>query len=233
MPAPPIKILLVEDEEDFAFGLRNNLEIEGFRVGFAPNGRHALRLARRWRPDLVILDLMLPDVDGLDLIKPLRKERPRLPILILSARARLEDRVLGLQRGDDDYVTKPFALDEFLARAHALVRRGIGQAPDAGIPKLVLDQDERGVWRGNEFIPLRRKEFKLLAVLMEARGEVLSKTELLSRVWGFPLTVVLDTHRIEFQLSELRRKIEPDLNSPVLILTYYARGIGINPEALS
>jgi DNA-binding response OmpR family regulator len=216
------RILVVEDNQDLAYGLRNNLEIEGYQVELAADGRAGLASARRAPPDLVILDLMLPELDGFRVLKALRAESAALPILILTARGEEADKVRGLKIGADDYVTKPFGLLELLARVEALLRRSRGSgAPDAAAVERVGDLEiqpaTREVRRDGRPVELAPKEFDLVMALLRARGAVVSRLDLMRQVWGYSDAVV--TRTVDTHVAELRRKLEADPARPRHILT--------------
>jgi DNA-binding response OmpR family regulator len=219
------RILLIEDNADLAFGLRNNLEIEGYEVEVAGDGSSGLERARRSRPDLVILDLMLPKMDGLRVLKALRGEELAMPVLILTARGDETDKVRGLKLGADDYVTKPFGVLEILARVEALLRRNRSPAgpPIPAAPRLErfgeveVDPAARIVTRSGRPVELAPKEYELLIALIGRRGAVASRVELMREVWGYSddaVTRTIDTH-----VAELRRKLESDPADPRHILT--------------
>jgi len=214
------RVLVVEDSE-LAVGLRVNLEREGYEVEVARDGRCGLELARAWGPDLVVLDLMLPELDGLHVLRALRQEGRATPVLVLTARGQESDKVLGLKLGADDYVTKPFGLLELLARVEALLRRSDSPLPEGDalhrFGDVELREGSRTVLRAGEPVELTPKEFDLLLVLLRARGDVVSRHELLRRVWGYRADIAtrtLDTH-----VAELRRKLEPEAGTPRHILT--------------
>jgi two-component system, OmpR family, alkaline phosphatase synthesis response regulator PhoP len=219
------RILIVEDNADLAFGLRNNLEIEGYEVVVAEDGIGGLGRARAERPDLVILDLGLPGMDGYRVLRILRDEGCNMPVLILSAQGEEADKVRGFRLGADDFVTKPFSLLELLARVEALLRRV--QAP-AGSPvvyhfgDIVVEPDARRVTQRGEPVLLAPREFALLLALARRRGAVVTRSELMREVWGhrgLVLSRTVDTH-----IGELRRKLEPDPANPVYILTVRKTG---------
>jgi DNA-binding response OmpR family regulator len=213
------RVLVVEDSE-LAAGLRANFEIEGYQVDVAENGRRGLDLARRLAPDLVVLDMMLPDLDGLQLLRTLRQEGRTMPVLVLTARGHESDKVLALKLGADDYLTKPFGLLELLARVEALLRRsGAAREPDAAwrFGEVELREATRTVSRAGRAVELTPKEFDLLCVLLRAGGAVVPRDELLRVVWGVRSAIAtrtLDTH-----VAELRRKLEDEPAAPRHILT--------------
>ena len=231
------RILLVEDNEDLAFGLRNNLEIEGHRVEVAADGVSGLERARSSPPDLVILDLMLPRLDGFRLLEALRERDRAVPVLILTARGEEADKVRGLKLGADDYVTKPFGVLELLARVEALLRRGRAEAADreraARPPRrfgdVLVDPSTRTVTRRGHPVELTPKEYDLLLALLDRGGAVATRLELMREVWGYSDSVISRT--IDTHIGELRRKLEADPASPRHILT--ARKVGYRLEMRS
>jgi DNA-binding response OmpR family regulator len=220
-----VRILVVEDDTDLAFGLRNNLEIEGYEVAIAADGPAALSAVAEARFDLVILDLMIPGVDGLRVLKTLRDRGDRTPVLILTARGQEEDKVRGLRLGADDYVTKPFGVLELLARIEALLRR-TRPARAAGGParfgEVEVDPATRQVRRRGAPVGLSPKEFDLVWALWEAGGAVLSRQELMQQVWGYQATVLSRT--VDTHIAELRRKLEQDPTEPRHLLTVRKAG---------
>ncbi len=220
------RILVVEDNEDLAFGLRATLEFEGYEVSVAKDGAEGLRGALAWAPDLIVLDLMLPEMDGYELLQQLREEGRRTPVLILTARGEERDVVMGFDGGADDYVTKPFSTLEVLARIRALLRR----AGDAGtrprterFGEVEVEPRSRTVTRDGSDVALTPKEFDLLMALIERRGAVASRSELLEEVWGYANTDV-QTRTVDIHVAELRRKLEQDPSDPEHLLT--VRGVG-------
>ncbi len=225
------RILIVEDNRNLATGLRNNLEIEGHDVSVAMDGPSGLSLARSSAPDLIILDLMLPGMDGYRVLASLREEGVDTPVLILSARGEEADKVLGFRLGADDYVAKPFGLLELLARVDALLRRAsaAGSASKLVSPvtfgDVEVDPRTHTVQRGGSAVQLRPKEYDLLIALLQRRGQVASRTELLEEVWGYSGEVysrTVDTH-----VAELRRKLEANAAEPRHILTVRKTGYRI------
>ena len=212
------RVLVVEDNRDLAYGLRNNLEIEGYEVEVAKDGAIGLERIRAWRPDVVVLDLMLPMVDGFRVLKTLREERFTMPVLILTARGEESDKVRGLKLGADDYLTKPFGLLELLARVEALLRRGASVARAAErIGDIEIDRETRTVTRRGAVIDLAPREYDLLVALVERNGSVASRLDLMRQVWGWSDAVI--TRTIDTHIAELRRKLEDDPANPQLILT--------------
>jgi DNA-binding response OmpR family regulator len=216
------QILIVEDNPDLAFGLRNNLEIEGFHIEVAEDGNKGLARARVLDPDLIILDLMMPGMDGYRVLKTLREEGNQTPVLILSARGEEADKVLGFRLGADDYVTKPFSLMELLARVQALLRRAAHMPDRDGehvlrFGEVTVDTLAQRVTRAGEEVPLTHREFRLLLALLERRGAVISRTDLLKAAWDHRGSV--SSRTIDSHIAELRRKLEPDPPAPSWILT--------------
>tara|TARA_E500000331_G_C17249819_1_gene710610 strand:- start:980 stop:1663 length:684 start_codon:yes stop_codon:yes gene_type:complete len=212
-------ILIVEDSEDLAFGLRNNLEFEGYDVSVAHDGETGLKIATDQSPDLMILDLTLPKIDGLEVLERLRQTGKQFPILVLTARQEEVDKVKGLKLGADDYVTKPFGIMELLARVEALLRRSGGrQEPEViKVGELEIDVAARIVLKGGERVDLAPRELDLLLALIEQKGRVVSRQQLLTEVWGHQGQVV--TRTVDTHIAELRRKLEPDTSKPSYIQT--------------
>jgi DNA-binding response OmpR family regulator len=220
-------ILLVEDDATLAETLRYNLEREGYTVIGAGDGVTALELARQDKPDIVVLDVMLPRLDGFSVCRMLRKESA-IPIIMLTARQDEVDRIAGLELGADDYLTKPFSVGELLARIRAILRRSdrhSGGGADRDIlhvGMIKLDAGSRRIWRNDAEIQLSQKEFDLLACLMRNRGLALSRDVLLERVWGFDY--VGDGRTVDVHIRWLREKVELDPSAPEYLQT--VRGIG-------
>lgn len=213
------RILLVEDNADLAYGLKNNLEIEGYAVDVAVDGQVGLDRARADRPDLMILDLMLPAMDGFRVLETVRKEGANYPVLILTARGEESDKVRGLTLGADDYVTKPFGVLELLARVEALLRRTQnGTLHDVtAFGAIEVEHATRTVRREGEDVALTPKEYDLLEMLIGRNGAVVSRTELMQEVWGYSAAVLSRT--VDTHVAELRRKLEKDSAHPQHILT--------------
>jgi DNA-binding response OmpR family regulator len=218
------RILVVEDNTDLSLGLRNNLEIDGHEVEVAEDGTTGLEIARKRRPDLVILDLMLPGTDGSRVLSALRTEGFTMPILILTARGEEADKVRGLRLGADDYVTKPFGLLELLARVDALLRRTARRAVER-FGEVEVNPALRTVTLRGQPVDLTPKEFDLLVALLNRDGSVLSRLALLREVWGYSDDVVSRT--VDTHIAELRRKLEDDPSAPRHILTSRKAGYRI------
>jgi two-component system alkaline phosphatase synthesis response regulator PhoP len=213
------RVLIVEDNADLAFGLRNNLEIEGHEVAIAADGIAGLDAVNDWRPELVVLDLMRPGQDGYRVLREMRHAGHAMPVLILTSRAEEADKVLGFRLGADDYVTKPFGILELLARVDALLRRSrtpIGPAV-MRFGTIEVDQAARTVRRAGHSVSLTKMEFDLLSALLRRRGAVASRLELLAEVWGHSASVL--TRTVDTHVAELRRKLEEDPSAPRHILT--------------
>ena len=228
-------VLVVEDNADLAFGLRNNLEIEGYDVSVAKDGPTGLSLARSSKPDLMILDLMLPGLNGYRVLQTLRAEGHGVPVLILTAKGEEADKVLGFRLGADDYVTKPFGVLELLARVDALLRRaGFAGAETAawGSPSeraaltrfgdIEVDPAARSVRRAGVEVGLTPKEFDLLVALIERNGAAATRVSLMRDVWGHRAAVVSRT--VDTHIAELRRKLEAEPSDPEFILTVHKVG---------
>jgi DNA-binding response OmpR family regulator len=219
------KILIVEDEPNMVAGLRDNFEFEGYQVISAPDGIAGLERALSEAPDLVILDVMMPRMSGLDVCKQLKTKKPAIPIIMLTARGQEVDKVVGLELGADDYITKPFSIRELLARVKAVLRRA-GITPRA-TEKYSFGEVEvnlrscRVSKRGKE-MDFSSKEFELLKFFLHHPGETLSRDRLLEEVWGyahFPTTRTVDAH-----IVRLRQKVEPKPDEPRFILTVHGTG---------
>ena len=217
-------ILVVEDNTDLAFGLRTALEIEGYEVDVAYDGSTGLERARDCEPDLILLDLMLPEMDGYSVLRELRRSDLDMPVLILTARDEEADKVLGLDWGADDYVTKPFGTMELMARVRALLRRGQVDGADSNeqpeierFGNIVVDTTSHTVLQDDEPAQLTPKEYELLLALIRRRGAVATRLELLTDVWGYQAAVM--TRTVDVHVAELRRKLESDPSDPQHILT--------------
>ena len=224
-------ILVVDDAESLRTMLRTYLTQEGFHVVTAANGREALFVARQERPDLIVLDLMMPELGGYDFISAYRREG-EAPIIILTAKLEESDKVLGLELGADDYLTKPFSLRELTARIRAVLRRadknGSGPSSVLRVGDLVLDRDSRTVSAGGTAADLTPSEFDLLATLMATPGRVFSRLELLDRLQGDAYEGYERT--IDVHIRNLRTKIEPDPRNPRYVVTVYGIGYRLAAE---
>ena len=218
-----MKILIVDDERAVRDSLRRALELEGYEIELAEDGAEALeRLKSEPEPDAMVLDVLMPRVDGLEVSRTLRRNGSRLPILMLTARTQVEDRVEGLDAGADDYLTKPFALEELLARVRALLRRtSDGSGETLQFADLVLDPGTREVTRGGERIELTRTEFSLLELFMLNPRQVLTRSLIFERVWGYDFGFA--SNSLDVYIGYLRRKTEAG-GKPRLIHT--VRGVG-------
>src|SRR5689334_8684371 len=220
----PVRVLVVDDEPSLAELLASVLRYEGWNVVTAGSGAEAVRIAREFRPDAVVLDIMLPDFNGLEVMRRVRAESPQVCVLFLTARDAVEDRVAGITAGGDDYVTKPFGLEEVLARLRGLLRRaGITRTRgDTGrvVGDLAMDEEAREVRRGGELIELTATEFELLRFLMRNPRRVLSKAQFLARVWTYDFGG--QAHVVELYISYLRKKIDSGREP----LIHTVRGVG-------
>ena len=222
----PHKILVVEDEQDLLKGLEINLVKEGYRVLKASRGDTAVSLAIKESPHLILLDVMLPGMSGLDVCREVRRKGLDMPIIMLTARAAEVDRVVGLEIGADDYVTKPFSLPELLARIRARLRRQPAQATQGParyrLGDVEVDFEKFTARRKGKPLELTPKEFDMLRLFIRHRGEVLTRDRMLNEIWGYeayPSTRTVDNH-----ILKLRQKVEPDPANPRFILSIYGEG---------
>ncbi len=206
----PINVLVVDDEAVLAEMVSMALRYEGWNISTASDGASAISAARATRPDAVVLDIMLPDMSGLDVLRRLREQSPNLPVLLLTAKDAVEDRIAGLTAGGDDYVTKPFSIEEVVLRLRALLRRTGVTTEDSGaqivVGDLVLDEDSHEVTRAGAPIALTSTEFELLRFLMRNPKRVLSKAQILDRVWSYDFGG--RSNIVELYISYLRKKID-------------------------
>jgi two-component system, OmpR family, response regulator len=225
----PVRVLVVDDESTLAELLSMALRYEGCEVRGAGDGQGALQLAREFRPDAVVLDIMLPDLNGLEVLRRLRAQAPGVPVLFLTAKDAVEDRVAGLTAGGDDYVTKPFSLEELVARLRALLRRTGASAVREGsllvVGDLVMDEDSREVRRDGRLVNLTATEFELLRYLMRNPRRVLSKAQILDRVWNYDFGGQANV--VELYISYLRKKI--DAGRAPMIHTMRGAGYVLKP----
>jgi two-component system, OmpR family, response regulator len=220
-----VRAVVVDDEVSLTDLLSMALRYEGWDVQSAGDGQTAVRTVREFRPDVVVLDLMLPDIDGLEVLKRIRADNPDLPVLFLTAKDALDDRIAGLTAGGDDYVTKPFSLEELMARVRGLIRRSSIVVADRADPvlrvgDLTLDEDSYEVRRGDRQIDLTATEFELLRFLMRNPRRVVSKMQILDRVWSYDFGG--RSSIVEIYISYLRKKIDAD-EAPMI---HTVRGVG-------
>jgi two-component system, OmpR family, response regulator len=226
----PVRILVVDDEATLTDLLQMALRYEGCEVRTAANGHTAIRTAKEFQPDAIVLDVMLPDLDGFDVLRRVRRQAPNVPVLFLTARDSVEDRIAGLTAGGDDYVTKPFSLEEVVARLRALLRRaGLAAATRAdavlSVGDLTMDEDSHEVRRGGDLVSLTATEFELLRYLMRNPRRVLSKAQILDRVWNYDFGGQANV--VELYISYLRKKI--DAGKPPMIHTLRGAGYVLKP----
>jgi len=223
------KVLIVEDDDSMVAALRDGFEYEGYTVSLARDGAAGLRLAAEAKPDVIILDVMLPKMSGLDVCREVRREGSTVPIIMLTARGQEIDKVLGLKLGADNYVTKPFGFLELMARVEAVIRRASGRAArvDAFEFGAVRADFKRGeVRRDGRRLELSARELRLLQYFIERRGEVVSREQLLDAVWDYdsaPLTRTVDMH-----VAKLRKKIEERPAQPRFLVTVHGQGYKFN-----
>jgi len=232
MSAPTETILIIEDDPTMLRGLRDNFEFEGYHVQTAADGDAGLKAALAIRPDLIILDLMLPKVNGYEICRFLREEQLDMPILMLTAKSQESDVILGLKLGADDYITKPFSIKELLARAEAFLRRRRNRtATRQEFGDCRLDTAARTLTRAGRDVPLSPKEFDLLAYFAAHAGRALSRDTIMATVWGYDRTVTLRS--IDRFVNALRQKIEPDPSAPQFIKTVREFGYKFDPPVTS
>jgi two-component system alkaline phosphatase synthesis response regulator PhoP len=237
------RILVIEDEPDLRAGLQLNLELEGYAVDTAGDGTDGLRKAREARPSLILLDLMLPGMPGIEVLRHLRETGGDMPVIIVSAKGQDRDKVEGLELGADDYLTKPFGLGELAARIRAVLRRtqpnGKALPTDGSkravggvmrFPELTVDWRRFSITRDGAEMQLSRYEAEILRMLIEHRGEVVSRQDLLRKVWGYvhlPTTRTVDNH-----IARLRKKLERDVEHPVHVVTVHGLGYRFESKLL-
>lgn len=220
------KILIVEDELQMRMGLRDNLEFEGYEVDLAEDGRSGLQHILENRYDLIVLDVMMPHMSGFDVCKKAREQGIKTPVIMLTAKGEEIDKVLGLELGADDYLTKPFSLRELLARIKAILRR-VSSSPDSNnqrvsIGNLTVDFSTYDAYMAGKAEPMSHKEFEILKFLWQHQGQTVSRDQLLNDVWGydeFPTTRTVDNF-----ILKLRKRIEQDPTHPRIILTVHGVG---------
>ncbi|UIJ36485.1 response regulator transcription factor [Allobranchiibius sp. GilTou73] len=226
-----VRVLVVDDESNLTELLSMALRYEGWDIKSAGTGSSAVRVAKDFKPDTVVLDMMLPDFDGMEVLRRLRDDDPTLPVLFLTARDAVEDRIAGLTAGGDDYVTKPFSLEEVVARVRALLRRSVQLTQESSstltVGDLSLDEDSHEVIRGGTEIALTATEFELLRFMMRNPKRVLSKTQILDRVWHYDFGGQANV--VELYISYLRKKI--DAGRSPMIHTMRGAGYVLKPAA--
>ena len=228
----PVRVLAVDDEPSITELVAMALRYEGWEVRTAGTGADAVRQARDFDPDVIVLDMMLPDLDGLEVMRRVRSVSPDTPVIFLTARDAVADRVAGLTAGGDDYVTKPFSLEELVARVRSLLRRTTAALPAEPASRLVvgdlvMDEDSHEVWRGDDPVKLTATEFELLRYLMRNPRRVLSKAQILDRVWQYDFGGQANV--VELYISYLRKKI--DAGRPAMIHTLRGAGYVLRPAA--
>jgi DNA-binding response OmpR family regulator len=221
-------VLIIEDDPTMLIGLRDNFEFKGYKVLTAADGEKGLRAALNSKPDLIILDIMLPKINGYEICRLIREEKLAMPVIMLTAKGEESDIVLGLNLGADDYVTKPFSIKELLARAAAFLRRAKKEVQDAyEFGGLRLDISARRLTRKNKEIELSPKEFNLLEYFVKKPGRALTRDEILNAVWGYDCVVT--SRSIDRFVTTLRNKIEPDPARPIFIHTIRQIGYRFEP----
>jgi two-component system alkaline phosphatase synthesis response regulator PhoP len=225
------RILVVEDNTDLAAGIEYNLKLEGYDVRVAGEGRDAITTAAEWKPDLVLLDLMLPGVDGYRVLQEIRGHGSKVPVVILSARGEEADKVRGFRLDADQYVTKPFGILELLERIAALLRRSARENAPAAVTSLAfgdvrVDLGSRTVTRAGQAVAITPKAYELLLALVRRNGVVASRAELLKEVWGYGAFIM--TRTVDSHIAELRRKVD-DQDNPTHIVTVWKVGYRFVP----
>ncbi|RXM58874.1 response regulator [Clostridium tetani] len=220
------KILIVDDEEHIRELLRYNLEKEGYKIFCAENGKEALEIAKEKKPTLILLDVMLPQMDGYDVCKEIRKDNSisTTPIIMITAKGEELDKVLGLELGADDYITKPFSIRELIARIKAVLRRTLLKSTEEPFKfeGLKMDFEKHEVMKDGEKVDLTLKEFQLLEILIKNEGRVLTREYLLDKIWGYEY--IGETRTVDVHIRHLRQKVEDDDKNPKYIETI--RGVG-------
>jgi two-component system response regulator MprA len=217
-------ILIVDDDQNILNMLKRALNYEGYQVIMANNGRDALQLLGQMLPDLVILDVMMPKMDGWEVCREIRKTYDKLPIIMLTAKDEVENRIKGLDLGADDYVVKPFHLDELLARVRTNIRRYMNEIEEKNVlhfADIILNVESRKAWRNGRLLNLKGKEFDLLSLFMHHPQQVLSRDQILERVWGFDYEN--ESNVLEVYMTSLRQKLEASGDKRVI---HTVRGIG-------
>ena len=219
------KVLIIEDEPNMVLGLKDSCEYEGYEVAVARNGKEGLEKATTEKPDIILLDVMLPLMSGIDVCRTLRTRGIETPILMLTARSQEMDKVVGLEVGADDYVTKPFSIKELLARIRAHLRRATKQVVDIesfSFGDIELNFKKYAARKGGQALDLSAREFEILRYLIRRRGEIVTRDQLLDEVWGYRSTPV--TRTVDNHIARLRQKIEEDPSEPQHIVTVHRIG---------
>lgn len=219
------KVLIIEDEPNMVLGLKDSCEYEGYEVAVARNGKEGLEKASTENPDIILLDVMLPLISGIDVCRTLRTRGIETPILMLTARSQEIDKVIGLEVGADDYVTKPFSIKELLARIRAHLRRATKQVVDIesfNFGDVELNFKKYAARKGGQALDLSAREFEILRYLIRRRGEIVTRDQLLDEVWGYRSTPV--TRTVDNHIARLRQKIEQDPSEPQHIITVHRLG---------
>ena len=221
------KVLIVEDNADLAAGIEYNLSLEGYETCIAEDGRRALTMAEQWTPDVILLDLMLPELDGYQVLQTLRSRGVKTPVVILTARGEEADKVRGFRLDADQYVTKPFGVLELLERVRALIRRSTRDSAAGSHALLrfgdvIVDTSSRSITRNGSPCALTPKAYELLLALVRRNGAVATRNELLKEVWGYSAFVT--TRTVDSHVAELRRKIEHDPANPKFVKTVWKVG---------
>ena len=219
-----VRVLVVEDEMPILMGMKDNLEMEGYEVATATDGEKALALIKRFKPDLIVLDIMLPKIDGFEICRRVREEKSQAGIIIVSVKKSASDKVYGLELGADDYIAKPFSLIEFLARVKAVLRRRGTATPikQYSFGNITVDFENYEATKKGKKLEMSPREFKILRLFIENRGRVISRNEILNKVWGyevFPTTRTVDNY-----IVKLRKAIENDPSKPKWIVS--VRSVG-------
>lgn len=224
------RILIIEDDPSITLMVRNNLEYEGFKVSSVADGRQAIQAARSFMPDLILLDLMLPGLDGFEICRAISQSSLGIPVIILSARSQSADKVRGLELGADDYITKPFSLDELLARVHAVMRRSTSSSPvELKLGDVHIDFTSRRGTKCGVSLPLTHREFEVLRLLWIHRNKVVTRSQLLRTIWGYGGEIPV-TRTVDHFVARLRSKIELDPRRPQYLQTVYGDGYMLTPQ---
>ena len=220
------KILVIEDEPDMRFGLEHNLLFDGYDVVSAEDGKRGLELAAKESPDLILLDIMLPGTSGMDVLKDLRKAKNRVPVILVTAKGQEMDKIIGLETGADDYITKPFSIKELLARVSAVLRRSAPheQLESYEFGDIILDFVKLKATKGGKRLNLTHREFEILKFLATSQGEVITRETLLIKVWGYEHLKKPNTRTVDTHVAKLRKKIEDDTENPQWIITVHRMG---------